>query len=75
MSEPGGQPKNCSFEMYAVWRWRMLVYSGVGEGIRGYTPYDHLQKFKKSVIRSMTTSNNKKVVYTPSDNLSFMLFS
>ena len=53
----------------------MLVYSGVVEGIRGYTPYDHLQKFKKAVIRSMTTSNNKKVVYTPSDNLSFMLFS
>ena len=35
-------------------------HSGVVEGIRGYTPYDHLQKLKKSVIRRMTTSKNWK---------------
>ena len=39
-----------------------VVTSGVVKGIRGYTPYDHLQKLKKSVIRSMTTSNSKKVL-------------
>ena len=35
--------------------------SGLVEDIRGYTPYDHLQKLKKSVIRSITTSNKIKI--------------
>ena len=47
--------KNWKSRLYAVWPPPKIEKVG-------YTPYDHLQKLKKSVMRSMTISNNKKVV-------------